>query len=69
MVCHVAFVIFMSGCCSSQKMLSSVVVLTALGRIAFNQGRYEESLQMYGREHDILMTTSPKSEELATGRQ
>ena len=53
----------------SENFLSSVVVLRELGRIAFNKGRYEESLQLLGRAHDILMTTSPKSEDLATGRQ
>ena len=53
----------------SENVLSSVVVLRALGRIAFRQGRYEESLRMRRRLHDILMTTSPKSEDLATGRQ
>ena len=53
----------------SENVLSSIVVLWALGRIAFSQGRYEESLRMRGRLHDILMTTSPKSEDLATGKQ
>ena len=53
----------------SENVLSSIVVLRALGRIAFSQGRYEESLQMRRRLHDILMTTSPKSEDLATGKQ
>ena len=53
----------------SENVLSSIVVLMELGRIAFSQGRYEESLRMRGRAHDILMRTSPKSEDLATGKQ
>ena len=53
----------------SENVLSSIVVLTALGGIALDQERYDESLQMYGRAHDILMMTSPKSEDLATGKQ
>ena len=49
--------------------MSSVVVLTSLGRITFDQGQYHESLQMYGRSLYILMKVFPKSMETATGRQ
>ena len=49
-------------------MICHVVVLRALGRIAFSQGWYEESLGMYRRLRDILMRTDPNSEEMANGR-
>ena len=45
------------------------VVLLALDNIASSQRRYEESLQMGSRAHDILKVTSPNSETMAIGRQ
>ena len=53
----------------SMNCMSSVVVLTSLGRITYDQGQYHESLQMFVRSLDILMKVSPKSMEMATGRQ
>ncbi|XP_062511092.1 nephrocystin-3-like isoform X1 [Corticium candelabrum] len=42
-------------------------VLKSLGRIAYDQQLYDESLQLYGKLQDILMRTSPVSEDMATG--
>ena len=44
-------------------------MLWGLGKITFDQRQYDESLQMYGRLHDVLMKVSPKSQEMATGRR
>ncbi|XP_062511093.1 nephrocystin-3-like isoform X2 [Corticium candelabrum] len=41
-------------------------VLKSLGRIAYDQQLYDESLQLYGKLQDILMRTSPVSEDMAT---
>ena len=49
------------------EVIYLVVVLGALGDIAFSQGWYEESLGMYRRLCDILMRTAPKSKEMAIG--
>ena len=45
------------------------VVLQGLGVTTFKQGQYDESLQMRWRLHDILVTISPESEEMAQGRR
>ena len=61
---HVLVVVFHWNNC-----IRHVVVLTALGSMTFKQGLYDESLRMRWRLRDILMTTSPMSEDMATGRQ
>ena len=64
MVCHV---VFLESCLCLTEVIYHVVVLVALGDIAFSQGWYEESLGMRRRLCDILMRTAPKSKEMAIG--
>ena len=67
LVCHIVFEIYMSWQCYC--ICHVLVVSGALGDILFSQEQYEEALQMYGKEHDILVKVSPNSEAMAHGRQ
>ena len=67
MVCQVVFEIYMSWQCYC--ICHVLVVSRELGFILFGQEQYEEALQMYGKEHDILVKVSPNSEAMAHGRQ